>query len=127
MDEHDPREVEEAFRHLWRVGPVGEDWAAQAALLARHPAVAEVAVIGVPGGRLGERVCAAIVARDRHAAADPADLRSFLEAQRIARQKIPEEFLVVDELPRTPAGKVQKFLLVERWEDGRVDGGSRGA
>jgi hypothetical protein len=32
MDELDPREVEEAFRHLWRVGPVGEDWAAQAAL-----------------------------------------------------------------------------------------------
>jgi acyl-CoA synthetase (AMP-forming)/AMP-acid ligase II len=86
-----------------------------------------VAVVGVPGGRLGERVCAAIVARDRDAAADPTALRSFLEAQRIARQKIPEEFLVVDELPRTPAGKVQKFLLVERWEDGRVDGGSRGA
>jgi acyl-CoA synthetase (AMP-forming)/AMP-acid ligase II len=87
-------------------------------LLARHPEVAEVAVVGVPGGRLGERVCAAIVARDRDAAADPAALRSFLEAQRIARQKIPEEFLVVDELPRTPAGKVQKFLLVERWEGG---------
>ena len=49
--------------------------------------------------------------------ADPGELRAFLEAQRIARQKIPEEFLVVDELPRTPAGKVQKFLLVERWED----------
>jgi hypothetical protein len=32
MDELDPREVEEAFRHLWRVGPVGEDWAALAAL-----------------------------------------------------------------------------------------------
>jgi acyl-CoA synthetase (AMP-forming)/AMP-acid ligase II len=96
-------------------------------LLARHPEVAEVAVVGVPGGRLGERVCAAIVARDRHATADPGELRSFLEAQRIARQKIPEDFLVVDELPRTPAGKVQKFLLVERWEDGRVDRGSRGA
>ena len=95
-------------------------------LLARHPEVAEVAVVGVPGGRLGERVCAAIVARDRHATADPGELRSFLEAQRIARQKIPEDFLVVDELPRTPAGKVQKFLLVERWEDGRVDRGSRG-
>jgi acyl-CoA synthetase (AMP-forming)/AMP-acid ligase II len=67
------------------------------------------------------------VARDRDAAADPGALRSFLEAQRIARQKIPEEFLIVDELPRTPAGKVQKFLLAERWEDGRVDGGSRGA
>jgi len=32
MDDHDPGEVERAFRHLWRVGPVGEDWAAQAAL-----------------------------------------------------------------------------------------------
>jgi acyl-CoA synthetase (AMP-forming)/AMP-acid ligase II len=75
-------------------------------------------VVGVPGGRLGERVCAAIVTRDRSATADVGQLRSFLESQRIARQKIPEEFLVVDELPRTPAGKVQKFLLVERWEGG---------
>lgn len=86
-------------------------------LLARHPGVAEVAVVGVPGGRLGERVCAAIVARNA-AGVDAGELRSFLEAQRIARQKIPEEFRLVDELPRTPAGKVQKFLLVEWWEDG---------
>jgi acyl-CoA synthetase len=85
-------------------------------LLVRHPAVAEVAVVGVPGGRLGERVCAAVVARD--AAPEAGELRSFLEAQRIARQKIPEEFRIMDELPHTPAGKVQKFLLVERWEDG---------
>jgi hypothetical protein len=45
MDEHDPRELEEAFRHLWRVGPVGEDWAAQAAVPA---ALADHALLGPP-------------------------------------------------------------------------------
>lgn len=84
-------------------------------VLSRHPSVAEVAVVGVPGGRLGERVCAAIVPRRGGAGAEPDDLRAFLEAQRIARQKIPEEIRIVDELPRTAAGKIQKFRLIDNW------------
>jgi acyl-CoA synthetase (AMP-forming)/AMP-acid ligase II len=84
-------------------------------LLAQHPSVAAVAVVGVPGGRLGERVCAAVVGRD--GAVDVAQLRTFLENHRIAKQKIPEEFRVVDDLPRTAAGKVQKFRLVAAWDE----------
>jgi acyl-CoA synthetase (AMP-forming)/AMP-acid ligase II len=83
-------------------------------VLARHPRVAEVAVVGLPGGRLGERVCAAVVPRD--SGADPDDLRAFLEDQRIARQKIPEEIRIIDALPRTAAGKIQKFRLIEGWD-----------
>jgi acyl-CoA synthetase (AMP-forming)/AMP-acid ligase II len=105
-------------RHKDIINRGGEKFSAREIedLLARHPKVADVAVIGVPGGRLGERVCAAVVARSRDAGAEPGELRSFLEAARIARQKIPEEFLIVDELPRTAAGKVQKFVLIERWD-----------
>ena len=83
-------------------------------LLAQHPSVAAVAVVGVPGGRLGERVCAAIVGRSD--GVDVAALRAWLESQRIARQKVPEEFRVMDDLPRTPSGKVQKFRLVADWD-----------
>ena len=105
-------------RHKDIINRGGEKFSAREIedLLARHPRVAEVAVVGVPGGRLGERVCAAVVTRSRDARPEPGELRSFLEAARIARQKIPEEFLIVDELPRTAAGKVQKFVLIERWD-----------
>jgi acyl-CoA synthetase (AMP-forming)/AMP-acid ligase II len=83
-------------------------------LLARHPSIVDVAVVGVPGGRLGERVCAAVVARSG-VTVDGAELRRFLEDQRIARQKVPEEIRVLDDLPRTASGKVQKFRLVADW------------
>ncbi len=81
-------------------------------LLAMHPAVGEVAVLGVPGGRLGERVCAAIVAANG-ASVDESALAAWLADREIARQKIPERWRAVDALPRTPAGKVQKFKLAE--------------
>lgn len=84
-------------------------------VLATHPAVAEVAVLGVPGGRLGEMVCAAVILRPG-AAVTEAELRDFLESRRIARQKIPEQFRFPEQLPRTAAGKVQKFRLIADWE-----------
>lgn len=83
-------------------------------VLAAHPGVSEAAVVAVPGGRLGERVCAAVVARPG-ARVDAGALRAYLEERRLARQKIPEEFRFVTELPRTASGKVQKFLIVEGW------------
>jgi len=84
-------------------------------LLAGHPSVAEVAVVAVPGGRLGERVCAAVVPRAGHDI-DRAALLAWLEEHRIARQKLPEEVRAMAELPHTPAGKVQKFRIVEAWD-----------
>lgn len=83
-------------------------------VLAAHPSVAEVAVVGVPGGRLGERVCAVVVPAAGHDV-EPAELARYLESRRVARQKIPEEFRRAGELPRTASGKVQKFRIVETW------------
>jgi cyclohexanecarboxylate-CoA ligase len=81
-------------------------------LLFRHPAVAEVAIVGYPDERLGERACAFVRLREG-ASLTFEEMVAHLEAQRMARQYIPERLEVVDELPRTPSGKVQKFRLRE--------------
>ena len=80
--------------------------------LASHPAVLEVAVIGVPSERWGERPKAFVVLRPG-ASADHDELTAHLH-QRIARYKCPDTFEVLEELPRTSTGKVRKFELRER-------------
>lgn len=80
----------------------------------RHPSVADVAVLGIRGGRLGERVVAAVVLRSGERLRDD-ELQTFLQEQQVARQKIPEEVRIVDRLPRTASGKVQKYMLAGAW------------
>ncbi len=76
-------------------------------LIASHPAVAEVAVIGDPDDVLGERL-AAVVALRPGASLDLAELTAYLRDQQVAHYKIPERLAVVDALPRNPVGKVLK-------------------
>jgi len=78
-------------------------------VLYRHPAVAEVAVIGEPDSRRGERLCALIVAR-AHAAPLAGDLSDFC-AQHLVRYKIPAEFRIVSSLPKTAVGKIDRKVL----------------
>ena len=80
------------------------------ALLYRHPSIAQVAIVAWPDERLGERACAVVVATP----GKPIDLPTivdFLKAQHVAVQYIPERLVVIDAMPTTPAGKVQKFRL----------------
>lgn len=84
-------------------------------LILRHDAVADVAVIPIPDERLGEDVCAVLVA-DAGALTDD-DLIAFLREQRIAVQKLPRRIVRVAELPRTASGKVRKHELIERLGD----------
>jgi acyl-CoA synthetase (AMP-forming)/AMP-acid ligase II len=79
-------------------------------------AVADVAVIGVPDERYGE-VCAAYVRLVNGASLTHAELREQMQG-RVARYKVPAHLRVLDELPLTPSGKVQKFKLKEHFDAG---------
>ena len=80
-------------------------------LLVRMPDVAEVAVVAAPDARLGEVACAYFRMQPGLVAPDLVAVRAYLERAGIARQKWPEHLRAVDEFPRTPSGKVQKFVL----------------
>jgi cyclohexanecarboxylate-CoA ligase len=79
-------------------------------LLADHPDVAEVAIVGVPDERTGERVCAAIVPT-ASCRPDVAVLRQYLDARGVARFKVPEQVVICDALPKNDAGKVLKHQI----------------
>jgi cyclohexanecarboxylate-CoA ligase len=79
-------------------------------LLFEHPSVHEVAVVAMPDRMLVEKACAFVVAAP-DATVTLASLVVHLEQHRLARQKLPERLELVDELPKTASGKVQKFLL----------------
>src|SRR5207302_828979 len=83
-------------------------------LLARLPGVAEVAVVSAPDARLGEHGCAFVRPQPGAPPLELAAARAHLEAAGLARPKWPEALRLVDELPRTPSGKGQKFALRER-------------
>jgi acyl-CoA synthetase len=81
------------------------------------PAVAEVCVVAEPDARLGEHAAAVLRTRDGLAAPTLEVVRDHLAAAGLARQKWPEAIYEVDELPRTPSGKVQKFRLRQQLRD----------
>jgi acyl-CoA synthetase (AMP-forming)/AMP-acid ligase II len=87
-------------------------------LLAHMEGVAEVAVVAAPDERLGEHGCAFFRMQSDARPPGLEDVRAHLHEAGLARQKWPEELRVVDELPRTPSGKVQKFVLRERLRAG---------
>jgi len=79
-------------------------------ILIDHPGIAEVAVVGLPDTRTGERACAVIVPTDQ-LPPDVASLRNFLQAQGLATFKAPEQVIIWKELPRNDAGKVLKHQI----------------
>ena len=81
--------------------------------LFRHPAIVDVAVIGLPDERLGERACAVLVvdAADRP---DFEELKAFCLEQGLSKHYLPERVEFIDALPKTASGKIKKFELRER-------------
>jgi long-chain acyl-CoA synthetase len=81
--------------------------------LARHPAVAEAAVVGKKDSSRGEVVVAFCTLKPgQSATAD--QLRTFARDQNLATFKVPREVYIVEELPRSPTGKVLKRVLAEK-------------
>ncbi len=82
-------------------------------MLMTHPAVMQCAVIGLPDNTWGEMVTAVIVRFSGRDATEE-EIIAF-SRDRIAHFKAPKKIFFVDSLPMTPTGKVQKFLLVEKY------------
>ncbi|MFF3573788.1 class I adenylate-forming enzyme family protein [Nocardia jiangxiensis] len=87
--------------------------------LLRHPKVANVAVVGIADPVVGERACAVIQTRGG-GGITLAELKEYLTDERkIAVWKVPERIEFLDELPVTATGKIQKFVLRERFRSAR--------
>jgi fatty-acyl-CoA synthase len=89
-------------------------------VLFRHPAVGDVAVVGVPDERWGEQVVA-FVRLAPEGRVSTQELHDFVR-EHLAPHKTPREWVFVDELPMTASGKVQKFALRERFLSERESG-----
>ncbi len=84
-------------------------------MLHEHPAVAEVAIVAMPDERLGERACAFVVlAPDWSGDFGLAEVREHLDSHEVSKHYWPERVETVDAMPRTPSGKIQKFVLRDR-------------
>ncbi len=81
-------------------------------MLYRHPAVADVQVVGVPDPKYGEEAAAWVRLKDGQTASAE-DIRTFCK-EHIARYKVPRYVLFTDEYPMTASGKIQKFKLREK-------------
>jgi acyl-CoA synthetase (AMP-forming)/AMP-acid ligase II len=82
-------------------------------LLSEHPKIREVAVVGYPDEKLGEKVCAAVVPVDG-AAVTLEEIAAFLrDEKQVAIFKLPQRLVTVDKLPRTAAGKIVRVRLRE--------------
>jgi 3-phosphoshikimate 1-carboxyvinyltransferase len=84
-------------------------------LMHEHPAVAEVAIVAMPDERLGERACAFVV-RDPGFSGDfgLAEVQEWLDSHEMSKHYWPERVETIEEMPRTPSGKIQKFVLRDR-------------
>jgi cyclohexanecarboxylate-CoA ligase len=80
-------------------------------LLLTHPSIQEVAIVPLPHERLGETACACLVLRPGAVELSVADVGEFLAGHGVSKHFFPETVRTVGELPRTPSGKIQKFLV----------------
>src|SRR5690554_1967893 len=83
-------------------------------LIYQHPKIQALALVGKPDPRLGERLCAYVTLKEGEDSLTLEEVIDFLTERKVTRQFLPEFLEVLDELPRTPSGKIQKFKLREQ-------------
>ncbi|MEB7360777.1 medium-chain fatty-acid--CoA ligase [Escherichia coli] len=80
-------------------------------ILLRHPKIHDACVVAMSDERLGERSCAYVVLKAPHHSLSLEEVVAFFSRKRVAKYKYPEHIVVIEKLPRTTSGKIQKFLL----------------
>ncbi|OIH85464.1 cyclohexanecarboxylate-CoA ligase [Arthrobacter sp. UCD-GKA] len=83
-------------------------------LLAGHPGVDQVAVVAMPDPTMGERACCYLTLQDEGNRLSLEEIKGYLLDKGLAIQKVPERLEILDEMPSTPTGKIQKNVLRER-------------
>jgi acyl-CoA synthetase (AMP-forming)/AMP-acid ligase II len=86
-------------------------------LLFEHPQVGDVAVIGLPDDRTGERVAAVVVTAEGQNPISFATMKEHLLGKGLRKQALPEQLEFMDILPRNPTGKVVKYELRDQFAD----------
>ena len=88
-------------------------------LIAKHPGVAEVAVVAVPDQHWGERPIALVVARSADSTTLAADIRRLVQEQvdnaSLSKYAMPDRIILVEALEKTSVGKIDKRILRERY------------
>lgn len=108
LDEHGNLAITDRLKDMFTVGGFNVAPAEIEQVLARHPDVREVSVIGIPDSRLGEVARAYVVARSE--TPDETEMIAWCR-EKIANFKVPRSIVFVPEFPRTPSGKVLKGQL----------------
>ncbi|MFN1095587.1 medium-chain fatty-acid--CoA ligase [Escherichia coli] len=80
-------------------------------ILLQHPKILDACVVAMSDERLGERSCAYVVLKAPHHSLSLEEVVAFFSRKRVAKYKYPEHIVVIEKLPRTTSGKIQKFLL----------------
>ena len=80
-------------------------------ILLQHPKIHDACVVAMPDERLGERSCAYVVLKAPHHSLSLEEVVAFFSRKRVAKYKYPEHIVVIEKLPRTTSGKIQKCML----------------
>ena len=80
-------------------------------ILLQHPKIHDACMVAMSDERLGERSCAYVVLKAPHHSLSLEEVVAFFSRKRVAKYKYPEHIVVIEKLPRTASGKIQKFLL----------------
>ena len=83
-------------------------------LLYKYPGIVDVALVGCPDERLGERVCAYVTLDEKATDLSLDDVKNYLIEEKLSKSYLPEYLEVIEAMPRTASGKIQKFIMKEK-------------